>query len=62
MNVCGIIVTVFFLVLLTYLMKRNDRISWGEAIKTMLAMLGICSAIIGWLFGVIWFVNECPLC
>ena len=62
MNICGIIVTVLFLILLTTLMKKNDRISWGEAIKTMLSMVLIASALMSLVFGAIWFVTECPLC
>ncbi len=62
MNVCLIIVVVFMFVLLTVLIKKNDRVSWVEATKTMLAMVGICSAIIGVIAGMIWFVDTCPLC
>lgn len=62
MNICLLIVVVLMFVLLTALMKKNDRVSWVEAIKTMLAMVGICSVIIGVIFGLIWFVDTCPLC
>ena len=62
MNICLLIVVVLFLVLLTVLMKQNDRVSWFEAIKMMSAMVGICSVIVGVIFGMIWFVDTCPLC
>jgi len=62
MNVCLLIVVVLFLVLLTALMKKNDRVSWGEAIKTMLFIVVIASGLMYLVFGMIWFVHHCPLC
>lgn len=62
MNICLIIVIVLVLSLLTYLMKRHDEVSWVEATKTMLSMIGICSVIVCVIFGLIWFVDTCPLC